>query len=148
VNNNETPSLIIHVYDGHGYGERLRIQMEQNANASGVQLPGYKATGLTLHPHASPLLRDATVAAVRGDEQGFHVFVIPKEWHKETMADLKPGDRVLITNERAGYFGQTGKLVRIGPTGCFYVLHADGNEICHPWGVTRLQSEDEDGSNG
>lgn len=72
------PDLIIHVYDGHGYGERLRISMEKNANAGGVQVPGYKATGLTLHPSAKELLTNVAVAAVRGDEQGFHIFVIPE----------------------------------------------------------------------
>ena len=73
----EHPDLIIHVYDGHGYTERLRVSMEKNANAGGIQVPGYKATGLSLHPEAKGLLAGVTVAAVRGDEQGFHIFVVP-----------------------------------------------------------------------
>jgi hypothetical protein len=55
------PSLIIHVYDGHGYGERLRVSMEKNANAGGIQVPGYKATGLTLHPYAKELVTNVSI---------------------------------------------------------------------------------------
>jgi hypothetical protein len=74
----DQPELIIYVYDGHGYPEQLRVLMEKSANAGGIQVPGYKATGLTLDPKAAPLLHEVSVAGVRGDEQGFHLFVIPQ----------------------------------------------------------------------
>jgi len=77
----DSPSLIIHVYGsteyGIGYTERLRLPMEKNANGGGIQVPGYKATGLTVDPRVSELITNVSVAAVRGDEQGFHIFVIP-----------------------------------------------------------------------
>ena len=54
----ETPELIIRVYNAYGHLESA------------------------LNPAVSHLLKGVTVASVRCDEQGFHIFVITQHYEK------------------------------------------------------------------
>ncbi len=54
----------------------------------------------------------------------------------------KLGEDVEITDRKSLYFGKIGKVVREGEKGGFWIMHQDGNEVYHPWGYQKINTQE------